>query len=548
MRAAVGPPARDVLVVMPTGAGKSLCYQLPALVRDDLTLVVSPLVSLMQDQVQALARAAPGAVAMINAQQDSALNREALERAAEGSLRLLYVAPERFSSRAVPPGDQGREGRALRRRRGALRLAVGPRLPARLLPPGRRRALAGDRGDHRVHRDGDAAGRGRHRAPPGAARSRADHHGVRPPQPELRRRALLDDEREAPPDRGGALRARRHAGDRLRRDALGHRPPRRRAGPLARRPRGGVPRGAGPRGARRPRSARSWPATSTSSWRRTRSAWGSTRRTSGPCATSRCRRRWRPGTRRPAAPAATGGRRARCCSRRAATRACTSSSSSARRSTTTASPLSPSGWRRGRRAGATTSASTSSARWWRRAATPAGGATTAPTGCARSSGTWRVRACSDRRPRRPTGSAAAWRRRSTAGRARRAGRLRARGSARAGSSTAPSGRSWRGTSAAARRCCATSATPHRRGPTRSPVLRRLRRDVDPGGRAVGCARAPRRRPAAGEPRRGDPLRRRRGRAAGGAHADGRDPAREPLEGRAAATPTTACPPTARSTT
>src|SRR3954464_10477794 len=73
---------RDALVVMPTGAGKSLCYQLPGLVRDDLTLVVSPLVSLMQDQVQALARAAPGSVAMINAQQDSALNREALDRAA----------------------------------------------------------------------------------------------------------------------------------------------------------------------------------------------------------------------------------------------------------------------------------------------------------------------------------------------------------------------------------------------------------------------------------------------------------------------------------
>src|SRR5919107_3647442 len=85
VRAAIGPPARDVLVVMPTGAGKSLCYQLPALVRDDLTLVVSPLVSLMQDQVQALTRAAPGSVAMINAQQDSALNREALDRAAEGT-------------------------------------------------------------------------------------------------------------------------------------------------------------------------------------------------------------------------------------------------------------------------------------------------------------------------------------------------------------------------------------------------------------------------------------------------------------------------------
>jgi len=98
VRAAIGPPARDVLVVMPTGAGKSLCYQLPALVRDDLTLVVSPLVSLMQDQVEALAKIAPTRVALVNAQQDAATNRAALEAATSGELRLLYVAPERFSS------------------------------------------------------------------------------------------------------------------------------------------------------------------------------------------------------------------------------------------------------------------------------------------------------------------------------------------------------------------------------------------------------------------------------------------------------------------
>ncbi len=91
---------RDVLVVMPTGAGKSLCYQLPALVREDLTLVVSPLVSLMHDQVDALARVAPGRVALVNSQRGAAENRDALERAAAGELRLLYVAPERFSSAA----------------------------------------------------------------------------------------------------------------------------------------------------------------------------------------------------------------------------------------------------------------------------------------------------------------------------------------------------------------------------------------------------------------------------------------------------------------
>jgi ATP-dependent DNA helicase RecQ len=91
-------PARDVLVVMPTGAGKSLCYQLPALMRDDLTVVVSPLVSLMQDQVEGLERVAPGRAAVVNAQQDAGANRAVMQRAAAGEVRLLYIAPERFSS------------------------------------------------------------------------------------------------------------------------------------------------------------------------------------------------------------------------------------------------------------------------------------------------------------------------------------------------------------------------------------------------------------------------------------------------------------------
>jgi ATP-dependent DNA helicase RecQ len=89
---------RDVLLVMPTGAGKSLCYQLPALLRDDLSIVVSPLVSLMLDQVESLERRVGGKVALINAQQDAATNREVMERAKSGELRLLYVAPERFAS------------------------------------------------------------------------------------------------------------------------------------------------------------------------------------------------------------------------------------------------------------------------------------------------------------------------------------------------------------------------------------------------------------------------------------------------------------------
>jgi ATP-dependent DNA helicase RecQ len=90
---------RDVMVVMPTGSGKSLCYQLPALLREDVTVVVSPLVALMQDQVEALAaRGLGGRAALVNAQQDPGANAEALRRAAAGELRLLYVAPERFAA------------------------------------------------------------------------------------------------------------------------------------------------------------------------------------------------------------------------------------------------------------------------------------------------------------------------------------------------------------------------------------------------------------------------------------------------------------------
>jgi len=90
---------RDVMVVMPTGSGKSLCYQLPALLRADLAVVVSPLVALMQDQVEALAvRGLGDRVAVVNAQQHGGANADAIERAVEGELKLLYVAPERFAA------------------------------------------------------------------------------------------------------------------------------------------------------------------------------------------------------------------------------------------------------------------------------------------------------------------------------------------------------------------------------------------------------------------------------------------------------------------
>ena len=86
---------RPVLAVMPTGSGKSLCYQVPALVLGGLTMVVSPLVALMQDQVAAL-RLAGVAADTINSSMDRDENVAAWRRVATGETRLLYLAPERL--------------------------------------------------------------------------------------------------------------------------------------------------------------------------------------------------------------------------------------------------------------------------------------------------------------------------------------------------------------------------------------------------------------------------------------------------------------------
>jgi ATP-dependent DNA helicase RecQ len=86
---------RDVLAVMPTGSGKSLCYQLPALLRDGLTIVVSPLIALMRNQVAQLCGYGIAAAAL-KSSNDPAENRAILQRIARGELRLVYVAPERL--------------------------------------------------------------------------------------------------------------------------------------------------------------------------------------------------------------------------------------------------------------------------------------------------------------------------------------------------------------------------------------------------------------------------------------------------------------------
>src|SRR5437660_4137730 len=88
---------RNVLAVLPTGAGKSLCFQVPALLGAGLTLVVSPLISLMRDQVGALRRRGIAA-AYVNSQLDAGQRRVILDAATAGRLALLYCAPERLGS------------------------------------------------------------------------------------------------------------------------------------------------------------------------------------------------------------------------------------------------------------------------------------------------------------------------------------------------------------------------------------------------------------------------------------------------------------------
>jgi len=88
---------RDILAVMPTGAGKSLCYQVPAMLLSGITLVISPLISLMQDQVKALNEAGVNAAFINSSLSEKELN-DTFKNAYKGHYKIIYVAPERLMS------------------------------------------------------------------------------------------------------------------------------------------------------------------------------------------------------------------------------------------------------------------------------------------------------------------------------------------------------------------------------------------------------------------------------------------------------------------
>lgn len=99
---------QDTLVIMPTGGGKSLCYQLPALVMDGITIVVSPLIALMKDQVDSLIKIGVP-VTFINSSISQTESQARLDAAKAGYYKLIYVAPERFYSREFMDAMAGLE-------------------------------------------------------------------------------------------------------------------------------------------------------------------------------------------------------------------------------------------------------------------------------------------------------------------------------------------------------------------------------------------------------------------------------------------------------
>ncbi len=195
----------DAVVLFPTGAGKSMCYQVPALAREGVGIVVSPLIALMRDQVEALRQAGVNA-ATLNSSISAEEVRPHLPRPEGRPARPALRRARAPRAARLQVDDAGRADLAHRHRRGALRQPVGARFPPRISRArlhrhrlSRRAAPGADR-HRRPHHPR------RHRRSPRADRCPGLHHQLRSPQHQLldrraRQRPPAAEELPRPPHR-----------------------------------------------------------------------------------------------------------------------------------------------------------------------------------------------------------------------------------------------------------------------------------------------------------------------------------------------------------
>lgn len=191
---------RDVFALLPTGGGKSLCFQLPALARPGLTVVVSPLIALMKDQVDALT-AAGIAATFLNSSLDVREMQTRGRALNAGEYRLLYVAPERVMMSGFVAAM---EREADRGGRGALRERMGARLPAGVPAVGGAEGAVPERTTDGANGDGDRAGARRHRPLPEATRASLSRGKLQPCKPYVPGPAQAESVLTSPGVRAGA--------------------------------------------------------------------------------------------------------------------------------------------------------------------------------------------------------------------------------------------------------------------------------------------------------------------------------------------------------